>query len=92
MAPVESFCQLTALQHLGLVVIDNVMSDASRLGMLGQLTSFQLACADSADWSIFEGCTGLRALHLSGASCLLHAAWVWVLRNGLRLPLLMHAL
>jgi hypothetical protein len=77
---VESFCQLTALQHLGLTVIENVLSDANRLVMLGQLTSLQLAYADSADWLIFEGCAGLRALHLGGASCLLHAAWGWVLR------------
>jgi hypothetical protein len=74
----ESIYHLTALQRLTLMGITNTPSNPSRLGMLGQLTSFQLRCTDCTDWSIFEGCTGLRALHLGGASRLIHAAWVWV--------------
>ena len=92
MAPTEFICQLTALQHLGLVVIQDQLSDASRLGMLGRLTSLQLACAELGECLMFEGCTGLRALHLGGASCLLHAAWVWVLEMRLHLALLVHTL
>ncbi len=88
MAPTEFFCQLTELQHLGITVVMNEPSDASCLGMLGQLTSLQLACADWADWLMFEGCGGLRALHLGGASFPIHAAWV--LKMRLRLALLMH--
>jgi hypothetical protein len=78
MVPVESFIQLTALQHLGLTIITTAVSEQSQLGMLGQLTSLQVGCADWTDWSIFEGCAGLRTLHLGGASSLIHAAWVYV--------------
>ena len=74
MAPVESFCQLRALQHLGLSQMVDKPSDPSFLTMLQQLTSLQLDVADLEDWSVFEGCTGLRTLHLGGASCLLRAA------------------
>jgi hypothetical protein len=84
-APAEAICQLTALQQLCLMEITNTSSNPRRLGMLGQLTSLQLRYANCTDWSIFEGCTGLRTLLLGGTSCLHHAAWVWVLRNSLRL-------
>ena len=89
MAPVESICQLTALQRLVLKMITTTPGNPSRLGMLGRLTSFQLRCADCTDWSIFEGCTGLRALHLGSASCLLRAALVWVFQHQLCPTLLM---
>ena len=85
-APVESFCQLTALQHLGLTVIENTLSDTIRLGMLGQLTSLQLEYADWADWALFDGCTGLRALHLGGASCLFHAVGCGFSKAACALP------
>jgi hypothetical protein len=86
---VESFCQLTALQHLGLVVIMNVVSNPSSLGMLGQLTSLEL---DFADWAIGQssraaldfGRCRLAVRHV--CSMLLE----WLSRRGLCLALLMH--
>lgn len=97
-APVESFCQLRALQHLGLSEMVDKPSDPSFLTMLQQLTSLQLDVADLAelnvgdlaDWSVFEGCTGLRTLHLGSASCLLRAAWVWLVKKRPAQTLLMH--
>ena len=75
-------------------MITTVSSEPSRLGMLGQLTSLQLAVSELTDLSIFEGCNRLQALHLGSASRPLHAAWVWEfqLKRRLRLALLVHTL
>jgi hypothetical protein len=85
----ESISQLTALQRLVVMMITDTPSNPSSLGMLGQLTSFQLRWADCTDWSIFEGCAGLQALHLGGATLLPHTVWVWVFQQRLRPTLLM---
>jgi hypothetical protein len=72
--PVKAFSQLTALRDLDVSYTVDESSDPSCLSMLGQLTSLRLRWAQLTSWSTFEGCTGLRALHLGGAFCLLHAA------------------
>ena len=67
----ESLRQLTALQRLHVEDSVGQPSDPSGFSMLEQLTALQLGSwFVHPCWTKFQACTGLRELHLCGASCL----------------------